>query len=197
MFLRSFIKPKSSLWTFSQLRTIGDGLSQIPQPNIFNPSALQRVPRSKVEFLAKMLFMPSQSPPGSRLLKIAVVGFPNVGKSSLVNMLTNWRVCAVSGKAHTTRSKQTVVFMKDNIQLVFVDLPGLVSKRQVRQFKLERTFIRDPHATIFDANLILVVVDASNKYSREALDPEVLKTLHFFSTKESVLVLNKVCFFVI
>ncbi|VDD82197.1 unnamed protein product [Mesocestoides corti] len=140
------------------------------------------------EFLAKMLFMPSQSPPGSRLLKIAVVGFPNVGKSSLVNMLTNWRVCAVSGKAHTTRSKQTVVFMKDNIQLVFVDLPGLVSKRQVRQFKLERTFIRDPHATIFDANL--------SKLS-EALDPEVLKTLHFFSTKESVLVLNKVCFFVI
>uniref|UniRef100_A0A0R3UDC6 G domain-containing protein n=1 Tax=Mesocestoides corti TaxID=53468 RepID=A0A0R3UDC6_MESCO len=57
---------------------------------------------------------------------------------------------------------------------------------------LERTFIRDPHAAIFDADLILVVVDASNKYSREALDPEVLKTLHFFSTKESVLVLNKV-----
>lgn len=65
-----------------------------------------------------MLFMPSQSPSGSKLLKVAIVGFPNAGKSSLVNMLTKWRVCAVSGKAHTTRSKQTVVFTKENIQLV-------------------------------------------------------------------------------
>lgn len=80
-----------------------------------------------------MLFMPSQSPPNSHLLKIAVLGYPNAGKSSLVNMLSNWRVCAVSGKAHTTRSKQTVIFTKDNIQLAFVDLPGLVSARQVRQ----------------------------------------------------------------
>ncbi|VDM35501.1 unnamed protein product [Hydatigera taeniaeformis] len=151
-----------------------------------------RVPRTKAEFLEKMLFMPSQSPPDSRLLKVAVVGFPNVGKSSLVNMLVSWRVCAVSGKAHTTRSKQTVVFTKDNVQLAFVDLPGLVSSQQIRQFKLERTFIRDPHAAIFDADLVLVVVDASNRYARKTLDPEVLKVLHFFDDKESVLVLNKV-----
>ncbi|EUB64004.1 GTP-binding protein era [Echinococcus granulosus] len=157
-----------------------------------NAPTSHRVPRSKVEFLAKMLFMPSQSPPDSRLLKVAVVGFPNVGKSSLVNMLVNWRVCAVSGKAHTTRSKQTVVFTKDNIQLAFVDLPGLLLTTSLCRFKLERTFIRDPHAAIFDADLILVVVDASNKYARKALDPEVLKVLHFFPDKESVLVLNKV-----
>ncbi|KAM7541828.1 hypothetical protein Aperf_G00000016686 [Anoplocephala perfoliata] len=152
----------------------------------------QRLARSKIEFLSKMLFMPSQSPPDSRLLKIAVLGYPNSGKSSLVNMLANWKVCAVSGKAHTTRSKQTVVFTKGNIQLAFVDLPGLVSARQVRQFKLERTFIRDPHSAIFDSDLILVVIDASNKYARKALDPELLKALHFFSDKESVLVLNKI-----
>ncbi len=42
------------------------------------------------------------------------------------------------------------------------------------------------------SNLVLIVVDASNKYSREALNPEILKTLHFFSDKESVLVLNKI-----
>ncbi|CDS37566.1 Era-like GTP-binding protein [Echinococcus multilocularis] len=174
----------------NQIRNL-ENASSVPTM-LNNAPTSHPVPRSKVEFLAKMLFMPSQSPPDSRLLKVAVVGFPNVGKSSLVNMLVNWRVCAVSGKAHTTRSKQTVVFTKDNIQLAFVDLPGLVSARQIRQFKLERTFIRDPHAAIFDADLILVVVDASNKYARKALDPEVLKVLHFFADKESVLVLNKV-----
>ena len=73
-----------------------------------------------------------ETPKGLRL-HFGLFGKRNAGKSSLVNMLANWRVCAVSGKAHTTRSKQTVVFTKDNIQLAFVDLPGLVSARQVRQ----------------------------------------------------------------
>lgn len=44
----------------------------------------------------------------------------------------------------------------------------------------------------FRMHSVLVVVDASNKYARKALDPEVLKVLHFFADKESVLVLNKV-----
>nr|CDS30303.1 GTP binding protein era [Hymenolepis microstoma] len=185
-----FIQFQSSKLFFGQLKRFSCAVSTMPSN--CNTGNVQGVPRSKIEFLAKMLFMPSQSPPDSRLLKIAVLGFPNAGKSSLVNMLANWRVCAVSGKAHTTRSKQTVVFTKDNIQLAFVDLPGLVSARQVRQFKLERTFIRDPHSAIFDADLILVVVDASNKYARLALDPELLKALHFFPDKESILILNKI-----
>ncbi|KAL5965168.1 GTPase Era mitochondrial [Taenia solium] len=190
MLLRRFIQKRPLQCFANQTRKLANA-SFVPTM-LNNALRPHPVPRSKVEFLAKMLFMPSQSPPDSRLLKVAVVGFPNVGKSSLVNMLVSWRVCAVSGKAHTTRSKQTVVFTKDNIQLAFVDLPGLVSARQIRQFKLERTFIRDPHAAIFDADLVLVVVDASNKYARKALDLEVLKVLHFFADKESVLVLNKV-----
>ncbi|VDO91605.1 unnamed protein product [Schistosoma mattheei] len=36
----------------------------------------------------------------------------------MVNMLTKWKVCAVSGKAHTTRSKQTATYFQDNVQLV-------------------------------------------------------------------------------
>ncbi|VDO00850.1 unnamed protein product [Rodentolepis nana] len=182
-----FISLQSSQLLFGQLKRFSISVSTVSSN--LNTGHVQSIPRSKIEFLAKMLFMPSQSPPDSRLLKIAVLGYPNAGKSSLVNMLANWRVCAVSGKAHTTRSKQTVVFTKDNIQLAFVDLPGLVSARQVRQFKLERTFIRDPHSAIFDADLI---VDASNKYARLALDPELLKALHFFPEKESILILNKI-----
>ncbi|VUZ44824.1 unnamed protein product [Hymenolepis diminuta] len=186
----SFIRFQRAQLFFGQSKQFSDVIPTVC--STYNTGSVQGVPRSKIEFLSKMLFMPSQSPPNSHLLKIAVLGYPNAGKSSLVNMLSNWRVCAVSGKAHTTRSKQTVIFTKDNIQLAFVDLPGLVSARQVRQFKLERTFIRDPHSAIFDADLILVVVDASNKYAREALDQELLKALHFFPSKESILVLNKV-----
>ncbi|CAH8577814.1 unnamed protein product [Schistosoma turkestanicum] len=107
-------------------------------------------------------------------------------------MLTKWRVCAVSGKAHTTRSKQTATYFQNNVQLAFVDLPGLVSRSKASRFKLERTFIRDPHSAIFDSDMILVVVDVSHKESREVLHEEIVKALHFFNNKESILVLNKI-----
>ncbi|CAH8622554.1 unnamed protein product [Heterobilharzia americana] len=153
---------------------------------------LQSVPHTKKEYLEKLLLQQPDSPPNARVLKIAVIGCPNSGKSSLVNMLTKWKVCAVSGKAHTTRSKQTATLLQDNVQLAFVDLPGLVSRSKAWRFKLEKTFIRDPHSAIFDSDLILVVIDASHKESSEVLHEEVIKALHFFNDKESILVLNKI-----
>nr|CAH8873594.1 unnamed protein product [Trichobilharzia regenti] len=159
--------------------------------NDVNKLNIQAIPHTKKEYLEKLLLQ-SDSPHDARVLKIAVIGCPNSGKSSLVNMLTKWKVCAVSGKAHTTRSKQTVTFFKDNIQLAFVDLPGLVNRSKVSRFKLEKTFIRDPHSAVFDSDLILVVVDASHKESREGLHEEIVKALHFFNDKESILVLNKI-----
>uniref|UniRef100_A0A183BFL3 G domain-containing protein n=1 Tax=Echinostoma caproni TaxID=27848 RepID=A0A183BFL3_9TREM len=75
------------------------------------------------EYLQKLLMLHPHPPPDARTLKVAVIGCPNAGKSSLVNMLTKWRVCAVSGKAHTTRSKQMAAITKDNVQIVSSGLP--------------------------------------------------------------------------
>ncbi|XP_018645021.1 GTP-binding protein era, putative [Schistosoma mansoni] len=155
-------------------------------------SQVQSVPNTKREYLENLLLQQPLSSPDARVLKVAVIGCPNSGKSSLVNMLTKWKVCAVSGKAHTTRSKQTATYFQDNVQLAFVDLPGLVGRSKASRFKLEKTFIRDPHSAIFDSDLILVVIDVSHKESREVLHEEIVKALHFFNDKESVLVLNKV-----
>ncbi|CAH8676180.1 unnamed protein product [Schistosoma rodhaini] len=155
-------------------------------------SQAQSVPNTKREYLENLLLQQPLSSPDARVLKVAVIGCPNSGKSSLVNMLTKWKVCAVSGKAHTTRSKQTATYFQDNVQLAFVDLPGLVSRSKASRFKLEKTFIRDPHSAIFDSDLILVVIDVSHKESREVLHEEIVKALHFFNDKESVLVLNKI-----
>uniref|UniRef100_A0A5K4F464 GTPase Era, mitochondrial n=1 Tax=Schistosoma mansoni TaxID=6183 RepID=A0A5K4F464_SCHMA len=155
-------------------------------------SQVQSVPNTKREYLENLLLQQPLSSPDARVLKVAVIGCPNSGKSSLVNMLTKWKVCAVSGKAHTTRSKQTATYFQDNVQLAFVDLPGLVGRSKASRFKLEKTFIRDPHSAIFDSDLILVVIDVSHKESREVLHEEIVKALHFFNDKESVLVLNKI-----
>ncbi|CAL8087775.1 unnamed protein product [Calicophoron daubneyi] len=161
----------------------------VPAPRLWEN---QSVPSTKAEYLQKLLIQQPETPEGARVLKVAVVGCPNAGKSSLVNMLIKWRVCAVAGKAHTTRSKQMAALMQDNVQVVFVDLPGIVSGSKAKKFNLEKSFIRDPHAAIFDSDLVLVVVDVTHKRSREELDPEIVKALNFFPEKESVLVLNKV-----
>ena len=55
---------------------------------------------------------------------IAIVGRPNVGKSSILNNLLGQKVAIVSSKPQTTRTKIMGVLTEDNVQLVFTDTPG-------------------------------------------------------------------------
>ncbi|KAL3313110.1 Era Like 12S Mitochondrial RRNA Chaperone 1 [Cichlidogyrus casuarinus] len=134
------------------------------------------------------------SPKNSKILKVAVVGLPNAGKSSLVNMLVKWRACGVAGKSHTTRSKQNVIYTNEEkeLQLVFMDLPGILERLRTRRQNLEKSFIRDPHVGIFESDLLLIVLDSAHPYSKDGLSPQTVKLLHYFKDKESILVLNKV-----
>lgn len=128
----------------------------------------------------------------SRLLKVAILGAPNAGKSTLANKLIGWKFAPVSQKVHTTRHKTIGVLTEDNKQVIFLDTPGVIGPRKMKQHKLEKTLLVDPHSAVFDADLLAVVVDVSYVWNRSRLDEEILKILHFHSDKRSVLVLNKV-----
>ena len=60
---------------------------------------------------------------------IAIVGRPNVGKSSILNRILGQKITIVSSKPQTTRTRIMGVYTKDDIQLVFIDTPGLHKPR--------------------------------------------------------------------
>ncbi|HKX76077.1 MAG TPA: GTPase Era [Acidimicrobiia bacterium] len=87
----------------------------------------------------------------------AVVGRPNVGKSSLVNRLVGSKVSIISTRPQTTRATIRGVLHGDGFQLVLVDTPGLHRPRMAVGERLNRQV----HGSLADADLVLMVIDAT------------------------------------
>jgi GTP-binding protein Era len=94
---------------------------------------------------------------------VAIVGRPNVGKSTLVNALLGQKIAAVSPKPQTTRKRQVGIFTTDTAQLVFVDTPGIHNPRH----KLGTFLNQEAQESIEGVDVILWLVDASVKPTEE------------------------------
>jgi GTPase len=93
---------------------------------------------------------------------IAIVGRPNVGKSTLINALVAQKISITSTKAQTTRHRITGVRTVGASQFVFVDTPGFQTRHGAA---LNRSLNRAVTATLADVDLVLLVVEAG-KWSR-------------------------------
>jgi GTPase len=115
---------------------------------------------------------------------VAIVGRPNVGKSTLLNALVGEKISIVSPKPHTTRHRILGILNRNGDQAVFIDTPG---HAQRSKRAMHRLMARAIHQAVEDCDLILLVVDA-NRFTREdfalvdMLGPRLDRTL---------LVLNK------
>ncbi|XP_022218455.2 GTPase Era, mitochondrial [Drosophila obscura] len=127
-----------------------------------------------------------------RSLHIAVIGLPNVGKSTFINNVINHRVCPTSAKVHTTRKSNTAICTTGQTQLVFYDTPGLVTQREIRKHHLEQSFRSSYRHAIQHADVIAVMQDVSNSWTRKELHSTVLDTLKAYANIPSFLVLNKI-----
>lgn len=114
---------------------------------------------------------------------IAIVGRPNVGKSTLLNRLVGEKISIVSRKAQTTRHRITGIVTNDSAQYVFVDTPGFQTKFSNA---LNRAMNRGVTQTLSDVDLVLFVIEAG-RY--DAKDQAVVRLLP--KDRPVILVVNK------
>jgi GTP-binding protein Era len=117
---------------------------------------------------------------------VAVMGKPNVGKSTLMNALLGQKIAAVSPRPQTTRRSQLGILTDEDAQLIFVDTPGIHKPR----YKLGEIMNEDAGQALGDSDVILFVVDASEAPTEE--DELLAGQLRKLKRKAAVLlVLNK------
>ncbi len=117
---------------------------------------------------------------------VAVLGRPNVGKSTLVNALVGEKVSIVTSKPQTTQLNILGILHNKESQIVFIDTPGLLSERQMKYS--QKALNREAVNALSQADLVLMVVEA-NTWKRA--DDYILEHLRDINTK-AILTVNKV-----
>lgn len=117
---------------------------------------------------------------------VAVVGRPNVGKSTLINRILGQKIAIVSPKPQTTRRQQLGIYTEEHGQILFIDTPGI----HKAQHKLGEYMVEIAQRALRDADVILWVVDVSEPPN--AADRQIAETLQLLRRPPTViLALNK------
>ena len=116
---------------------------------------------------------------------IAIVGRPNVGKSTLLNSILGEKVAIVSSKPQTTRNRIIGIHTVGDDQFVFLDTPGMFKPRN----SLGTFMVKTANSSMQDADAVILVIDAGKPISD--IEKNVIKHVKNTETP-AVLVLNKI-----
>jgi GTP-binding protein Era len=116
---------------------------------------------------------------------VALIGAPNVGKSTLINAMVGAKVTIVSHKVQTTRTLLRGIVTEGDAQLIFIDTPGIFAPRR----RLDRAMVRGAWTGANDADAVALLMDAAR-----GIDPETAAILGEVAKLErrKILVVNKV-----
>jgi len=116
---------------------------------------------------------------------VGIIGRPNVGKSTLLNSIVGKKVAITTSKPQTTRNIIQGIYNEEDIQIVFVDTPGIHKPNN----KLGQTLNKQAYYSMEDTDILLWIVDAKEPYGKgDEFVVEKLKTVD----KPVILVLNKI-----
>ncbi len=114
---------------------------------------------------------------------VTVIGKTNVGKSSIINSLTQEKVSAVANKPQTTRKAIRAIVNRPNSQIIIIDTPGLHKPKS----KLGKVMIESAIGSIPDVDIVVYVIEATAK----EVDKETLEKIKKAS-KPTILIINKI-----
>lgn len=129
--------------------------------------------------------MTAETTAASRCGFVALIGAPNVGKSTLVNALVGSKVTIVSRKVQTTRALIRGIVIENNAQIVLVDTPGIFAPKR----RLDRAMVSTAWSGAHDADMVCMLIDA-----RAGLDEEATAILDRLASvaHPKLLVINKI-----
>jgi len=115
---------------------------------------------------------------------VALVGKPNVGKSTLLNTIMGRKISIVTPKPQTTRNRILAVKNLENAQIIFLDTPGIHKPK----IELNRRMVRMAFQAIGEADVVVVMVEANAPFEEEAKVIEEIEKI----TKPPILLINKI-----
>ena len=116
---------------------------------------------------------------------VSIIGKPNAGKSTLMNNIIEHKVAIVSPKAQTTRNKIEGIYTNEDMQIVFIDTPGIHKSSTKLGVELNKM----AYSSLKDVEVTLLIVDASKKF--DDTDMNLISRLESIENP-LILVLNKI-----
>ena len=121
------------------------------------------------------------SPEDFRSGYVALIGKPNVGKSTLLNALLGQKLSIVTPKAQTTRHRILGILTEQDCQIIFLDTPGIMQPNT----RLDQSMMRKVKESVSDADLVVFMADA------RASEPDLL-SLESIVHRPAILAINKI-----
>ncbi len=119
----------------------------------------------------------------------AIIGLPNVGKSTLMNALLGQKISITTSKPQTTRKRILGILSEKDYQIIFLDTPGILKPIYMLQEKM----MEDVESSIKDADIFIIIYDVSSVASlKESEENGIIKSIIDDDSKKKILVLNKI-----
>jgi len=120
---------------------------------------------------------------------VSIIGLPNAGKSTLLNLLLGQKLSITTSKPQTTRKKILGILSEENYQIIFQDTPGILNP----EYLLQKKMLEFVQQAVKDADVVLLLIDiADDPYGKKTFSDETVKEVINNKTWKKILVINKI-----